>query len=187
MKNLSKFVLGFVLTTACALGLLSFAQSCAALRGATASEVLVDPQYVPEGTLVIETPMPVKTPDGEDTGRSFVIVHEDSLAADTPRLPLSNAPRTPMEDAGLTGTLGGLLWGTPVGPFVPLIGYVATKLLAARRPRQHATAAIKALAKGNVGEAVMRLAKAEGVKHSTPASEKTAEATDPAMHAKSAT
>lgn len=184
MSKLFNFALGFVATTALAFALFLGASGC----GMFAEEVLVDEQYV----LAAASPAPVPTqfevldPEGEPTGRFYVVTTKANVREGAPVLELDKAPDGSIGgSAGIAGPLGSLL-GSTYAPFVPFAALIIGKLFS-RRYRGHAVAAIKAAARLNLVEAGSRILKAEGAAHSTPASERAAEATDPAMHAKSAT
>lgn len=156
-----------ILLATAVLALLAALYSCAALGIGQSGEVLVQRKYVPAGTPVIEIGGGPSIGDdlGMDPGEDYVIAKQDDLPPNAPTVPLSDeANFSPLESPGMGDLLGKML-----GPWGALIGYGAS-LLVGRRPRSHLIAAAKATLRGEPKGAVVSLARATGIAHSSEAS-----------------
>jgi hypothetical protein len=142
--------------------------SCAALGiGGATGDVLVERKYVAPNAPVIETTIAVKGLDGKDTGDTYVIAQPESVMPDSPTISLDEVPGSPLESPGVWNAITGMLGGTPLGPFAPLVGWLAVKLFA-KRPRENVASAFRSLGHGDLKGAIYDLAAVEGIKHSDP-------------------
>jgi hypothetical protein len=123
---------------------------------------LVDEQYVPhdkEGSL---TPLPVRNKDGSETGRYYVVAPNEWLPEDAPRFP---APSLPEESSGVAQFFNTFRTGTPVDPFLPVIGLLGAKLLGTKRGRKHTATAMKSVAHLDIGTAMKAIMASDGWLH----------------------
>ena len=132
------------------------------------------PHELPAWAAVVPTGISVVV-NGEDTGRDFVIVPRSAVPPGTPGLSTdpSKLGEGGQVDPAFLSILGAL------GPFGPIAGYVLVKVLASARARAHAKAAVASAAKLDIGKAFASLAKADGWAHSSPASARAFEASQP--------
>jgi hypothetical protein len=128
--------------------------------------VLADAGVVPPNVQPppIPTMLTVKEPDGSDSGRQYVLVSEEVLPENAPYIPIMSAPA---ESGGWASAVGGMLAGTPLGPFAPVAGLLLAKLFATRRGREHGMNAAKAAAKLDLGGAAKALIAADGWRHTS--------------------
>lgn len=155
-------------------GFICFIVACSALQMPSTNgepperQVVVDQIYVAPETPAINTTIPVKGEDGEDTGRKYVIVPESQvLSPDAPRVAIDedvadNQPAWLM-------FLQNLRTGNPIADFmIPIISAFLLKALAAKRPRQATAAALKSVVSLDPKAAVVNLLKADGWMHTNP-------------------
>lgn len=117
--------------------------------------VLADPQYVGGDVPSILTDEPVLDAAGQPTGRNYVIVSEDELPNQAPRIPIEDAPTKAPEET-LSRIIGGL-WG-PWG----IVALSALKFVVTPRGRATAGAAIGAAFRARPLEAAKHALVADG-------------------------
>lgn len=165
LKKLPTVILAACVVALCATAL--FVQSCDTLQRVTAGDVATHSSAVPAGTPMIPTGVEVLDDTGFPTGDEWVIVDASApLPEGSPRIdPESVAAGDKSAIATLFGAIGGFL-PAPVKPFVPLVGFMLTKLFG-KRYRQNWGEAVAKAARGDLSGALRGVAAAEGIVHTS--------------------